>query len=287
MQQSPFYSYIQDVPLIAFGAVNLLFGIVTFFSLLIFLIRTSRLRMLPGPGFIKILMASKTTVFTITGNAIGVLAIAVVNFVFFVIDKAGFNNWCIRASADYFEETYNSTLIDQSNNITTGGQANITANPLDRTMDIYNCERLYKDEIKWSLLALIIMFIVYIHWILIIAAKQSYNFYRRPPMLNSLNEFGNIAPSAYRKYRLENNNSFENIKPSKKRSLLRDLLVHKQYNEFCFGNTEIDVTVLDDDESKNTMEEKKPTTKFIQFEDHTNNTFKPEELKRPGNAFIS
>ncbi|KAI7904701.1 uncharacterized protein BX663DRAFT_503226 [Cokeromyces recurvatus] len=278
MQQSPFYSHIKDVPLIIFGAVNLLFGIITLFSFLIFLSRRSRLRMLPGPGFIKILTASKTTVLAITANALGVLAITLINFVYFVTDEVAFNKWCIQESVNH----YNTTLPDYQNDTIPSNTS--TRNPINSTVDIYNCKRLYQSEIKWSLLAMIIMFIVYIHWILIIAAKQSYNFYRRPPMLNNMNEFGNIAPSAYRKHRLENNNKNPLLaykKPSKKTNLLRSLLVHKQYDEFQFGNDELMTAIVDDNDILVADNEKRPTTKFIQFTDD-----KSKDLKPPGKVLI-
>lgn len=95
---------------------------------------------------------SKRIVFAITANALGVLIVTLVNFILFVRNKADFNRWCIGESINYVEDEYSSV-----NNNTS-----LPLNKLSNTTDVYNCERLYQDEVKWSLLCLIIMFIVYV-----------------------------------------------------------------------------------------------------------------------------
>ncbi|KAI8047075.1 uncharacterized protein B0P05DRAFT_450599, partial [Gilbertella persicaria] len=150
------------------------------------------------------------TVFAITACALGVLAVTLVNFVLFVIAKDKFiNEWCIGSSASYYLDTVSIT----SNSTIAGALG---------SRDMYNCERLFENEAKWSLLCLICMFVVYIHWILIIAAK--YNFYAPLPVV-SLAEYGNMAPSEKTKD--------ENEKRGKSaKDLWREFLTHKQYDEF-------------------------------------------------------
>ncbi|KAK4519816.1 uncharacterized protein ATC70_010058 [Mucor velutinosus] len=231
MNKSPFYSYIDEVALVAFGTINLLFGIVTLCSMVIFLIRMNVMRM-QGVGVFGVIDKSKRTVFAITANALGVLIITLVTFILFIIDKRSFNDWCIGSSADYVKDVY----IDYHPNSTVTTLTSLNST-LTSTTDAYNCERLFQDEVKWSLLCMVVMYVVYIHWILIIAARTSYNFYRQPPMMPMVaGEFVNVAPSKKRKNKI---NVFNNIKPAK--SFWKELLVHKQYGEFEHGSIERDL----------------------------------------------
>jgi hypothetical protein len=95
-------------------------------------------------------------VFVIAANALAVLVITLVNFILFIKDKHQFDKWCIGLSAGYVKDTYNQT------HIVSNTTAEIISNVLNDRDDVYNCDRLYEDEIKWSLLCLIIMFIVYV-----------------------------------------------------------------------------------------------------------------------------
>lgn len=98
------------------------------------------------------MMDSRRTVFAITANALGVLIVTIVNFIMFIRNKSDFNNWCIGLSVGYVEDQYSNV-----NNNTA-----LPDNILSKTADIYNCERLYQDEVKWGLLCLIIMIVVYV-----------------------------------------------------------------------------------------------------------------------------
>lgn len=98
------------------------------------------------------MMESKKTVFAITVNALGVLIVTLVNFIMFIKGRTDFLNWCIGSSVNYVENEYYNV-----NNNTA-----LPVNTLSNVTDIYNCERLYQDEVKWSLLCLIIMSVVYV-----------------------------------------------------------------------------------------------------------------------------
>lgn len=92
------------------------------------------------------------TVFAITANAIAVLVVTLVNFIFFASDQAGFYNWCISASTSYMADVYH-----QSNNATEAPPI-----PLESKEDYYNCQRLFKDELKWSFVCFAVMTVVYV-----------------------------------------------------------------------------------------------------------------------------
>ncbi|KAL9548809.1 hypothetical protein PS6_006415 [Mucor atramentarius] len=220
-----------EVALVAFGTINLLFGIVTLCITHSATIDIYIQRM-QGVGVFGVIDKSKRTVFAITANALGVLIVTLVAFILFIIDKKSFDDWCIGSSADYVKDVY----IDYNPNSTVTTLTSLNST-LTNTTDVYNCERLFQDEVKWSLLCMIVMYVVYIHWILIIAARTSYNFYRQPPMMPiTAGEFVNVAPSKKRKNKI---NVFNNMKPTK--SIWKELLVHKQYGEFEHGSIERDL----------------------------------------------
>ncbi|KAI9258351.1 hypothetical protein EDC94DRAFT_613504 [Helicostylum pulchrum] len=222
-----------------------------------------RLRMARAAGILT-MNNSRGTVFAITANAIAVLIVTLVNFILFVMNKKDFDVWCIRTSVGYVEYEY----LEANNNTA------IPQNKLSNTQDIYNCDRLFYAEVKWSLLCLVIMCIVYVHWILIVAARKAYNFYYQRSEGPPMSEFSNIAPKSKRSKTL---NVFRNVKPSK--SIMKELLTHRQYGEFI--------------PSEDTFHQEKLSTvgnnenldsNIIQFED---NLYNSKEIKPPCNAFYN
>lgn len=95
---------------------------------------------------------TKKIVFAITASALAVLIVTLVNFILFIKNKSDFTEWCIGESITNVEDQYNSA----------SNHTSFSPNRLINDTDIYNCERLYQDELKWSLLCLIIMFVVYV-----------------------------------------------------------------------------------------------------------------------------
>lgn len=108
-------------------------------------------------GLFKQLEKSKTTVFAITANALGVLIVTLANFILFIIEKGSFNDWCIGSSANYVKNVY----IDYNPNSTVTTRTSLNST-LTNTTDVYNCERLFQDEVKWSLLCMVVMYVVYV-----------------------------------------------------------------------------------------------------------------------------
>ncbi|KAG1461291.1 hypothetical protein G6F55_003656 [Rhizopus delemar] len=231
LQKSPFYSYLQMIPLVAFGAINLLFGVVNLFCLALFLFRPRIDVRIIG------MYQSRMTVFAITANAIAVLVVTLVNFIFFASDQAGFYNWCISASTSYMADVYH-----QSNNATEAPPI-----PLESKEDYYNCQRLFKDELKWSFVCFAVMTVVYIHWILIIAARATYQYFNPvdmppQPMLPAA-EYGNMAPASKGFKGL-----YRNMKPSK--GLMEALLTHKQYSSYKERSQSDETTVKEKENAK-------------------------------------
>ncbi|KAI8091973.1 hypothetical protein BDF21DRAFT_332605 [Thamnidium elegans] len=204
------------------------------------------------------------TVFTVAANAIAVLIATLVNFILFVMNKKDFDAWCISTSVNYVEYEYslvnNNTAIPQ--------------NRLSNTQDIYNCNRLFYAELKWSLLCLVIMCIVYVHWILIVAATEVYNFYYQRNEGPLMSEFSNIAPKSKRSKTL---NVLRNVKPSN--SLMKQVLTHRQYGEFLPSKD-----TLHQEKLNTVVNDENLGSNVIQFEDSLYNN---KEIKPPCNAFYN
>lgn len=108
-------------------------------------------------GFMNYMKSSRAVI-VIAANALAVLIVTLVNFILFIKDKPNFDKWCIGLSAGYVKDIYNQTYSNSMSN----SAAEIMSNTLNDSNDVYNCNRLYEDEIKWSLLCMIIMFVVYV-----------------------------------------------------------------------------------------------------------------------------
>lgn len=124
-----------------------------------------------NPYGIMTMADSKAVVFAITANAIAVLIVTLVNFILFIVNKKEFDRWCVGTSIDYIEEVYSFV-----NNRTLAPE-----NRLSNSTHSYNCDRLFEDEVKWSLLCLIVMFIVYVsffcyHFFLYVTYPYYYRF---------------------------------------------------------------------------------------------------------------
>ncbi|KAI8992454.1 hypothetical protein BDB01DRAFT_778499 [Pilobolus umbonatus] len=148
MQKSPFYSYTDTVGLVVFGVINLFFGLVSLCSMIIFLLVLRGMQ----HQIIRCYDKSRYAIFSVALTAIGVLIITIVNFILFLVNKSEFFAWCIGSSTDHIMEVYNK--VNSVNDV-----PSLT---LYDHEDFYNCQRLYMDEVKWSLLCLILMVIVYV-----------------------------------------------------------------------------------------------------------------------------
>ncbi|KAG0166052.1 hypothetical protein DFQ28_007920 [Apophysomyces sp. BC1034] len=91
----------------------------------------------------------------------GVLIDTLINFVLFSVNQSGFQEWCVRSSLSSFQGDFRQA-----------GNASI---PFDPKSDYYNCDRLFQDEVKWSLACVVI------HWTLVITSFVGGAFYRVPP----------------------------------------------------------------------------------------------------------
>ncbi|KAL0095664.1 hypothetical protein J3Q64DRAFT_1048323 [Phycomyces blakesleeanus] len=150
MGSSPFFSHLDKIPLIVFGVINIFFGLVSLSGFIILIVRS------------RYFAPRKSLVYLLVFSASAVLVDLFINLVLFGVDKSSFQEWCVEQSLYNFKVDFQKST-------------NITTVPINADSDFYNCNRLYEDEFKWSLMAVVGIFIVYIHWILVIMSYiQSY-----------------------------------------------------------------------------------------------------------------
>lgn len=138
--------------LIVFGVINLLFGCITLAGFVIILVLT--------PRYVRVRMM----VYIIGIGVVMVLVDMLVNFILFAANQDSFQSWCI----DHSKMVVQNSLQQSNLNL-----------PSDT--DYYNCDRLFANQMKWSLLSVFAMFLVYIHWMLVITAFAGTSFFLLPP----------------------------------------------------------------------------------------------------------
>ncbi|KAL1931996.1 hypothetical protein VTP01DRAFT_9052 [Rhizomucor pusillus] len=200
MDKSPFYSYLDQIPLVIFGVINLIFGCVTLAGFLTVLL-------LP-PSFSRI----RFMVYVIATTGALVLIDMLVTFIIFVVNPDSFREACL-------QDAYNNAQNALDTNLT---------NVVDASDDYYNCDRLFADQTKWSLLCVVFMYITYVHWMLVFAAYAGtsipYFLSRQaaalpppgaapppPPPPAATEVLGNLPPTSTEKYEV-----YSNVAPSSK-----------------------------------------------------------------------
>ncbi|KAI9276852.1 hypothetical protein BDA99DRAFT_494301 [Phascolomyces articulosus] len=216
MQKSPFYSYLNEVPLIIFGVVNLIFGCISIggFVVVFFL-----------PYFTRV----RTMTYVIAICAILVLISTLVNFILFTVNQGSFQQSCVSDARNAALQSFH----DQTGNTTIS---------IGTDTDYYNCDRLFANQVKWSLLCVIAMYIVYIHWMLVFAGFAGTSFFLIPPRPTPFppmggppippsmagepmppptsvippTELSNLPPSSSMEKDQQHLNTFYNLKPKRK-----------------------------------------------------------------------
>lgn len=85
--------------------------------------------------------------------------------IIFVIQKDQFNDWCVSKSQT---DTVKTITINNSTTHTIGDfdSTNITGLvfiPLEQGSDLYNCTRLWEDEMKFAIVIFAILFTLYVN----------------------------------------------------------------------------------------------------------------------------
>lgn len=90
-----------------------------------------------------------------------------VNMVIFCVQKGPFNDWCLSRSRT--DTTYqinsapDSSPIFTNSNLTSPIHLQVSGfTPIHPGSDLYNCLRLWEDEIKFSVVVFVILFVLYV-----------------------------------------------------------------------------------------------------------------------------
>ncbi|KAI9347852.1 hypothetical protein BD770DRAFT_166632 [Pilaira anomala] len=150
--KSPVYSYLNHACLVIQGVVCLLFALSAFLSMYSF--SSNRI----GP-----LTRSHRWTWTFV---ILFLIVYFINMIVFGVQRPQFLDWCIDKSR---KMEVNSLVIKNDMEHTIGG-LNVTEVssfvflPIREGSDLYNCTRLWEDEVKFSVVTFVILFALYVHF---------------------------------------------------------------------------------------------------------------------------
>ncbi|KAI8975245.1 hypothetical protein BDF20DRAFT_836663 [Mycotypha africana] len=87
-----------------------------------------------------------------------------VNMILFITTKVEFQNWCVDKSSSIMMQNVNNALNETS------------AQQMNFSNDYYNCSALWEDEMKFAIIAFVLMFLAYSYWALCI---YSFSIIRR------------------------------------------------------------------------------------------------------------
>ncbi|KAI8993222.1 hypothetical protein BDB01DRAFT_847128 [Pilobolus umbonatus] len=189
-KKSPIYSHLDNSLYVIQGLVCLWFLISALFSLYFFC--TDVIRLLRRSDQMTWTIV---TVFLITYFIIMVI---------FGVKKRSFITWCISKSRDRLNETVTTTLPD-------GTVFVLSFIPGSSDTDLYNCSRVWVNEIKLSVIVFIILLVTYVHSAIcfyyftrsrieadreVLQTKlRPLNMNPMPTMVNDSNNIMNIPPS--------------------------------------------------------------------------------------------
>ncbi|SAM03011.1 hypothetical protein [Absidia glauca] len=187
--RSPIFSYIDRTALMIQGAICLIFVLVALFAFFAVFVN------MPGS-----LSFAHRSIWMIV---IVFLIDFFVNMVLFGVQQPQFQDWCINKSRGSIRTELQSVVL--SNN---GTQLSFTANVPGS--DLYNCTRLWQDEVKFSVITFVMMAVCYVYW-----ATCLWSYEQKVLVLFSSElQQGAIEDSA-RMANLNSMNGMMNMKPGK------------------------------------------------------------------------
>ncbi|KAI7857580.1 hypothetical protein BDC45DRAFT_16980 [Circinella umbellata] len=121
---SPFYSHLSSSPLIVFGVANLLLAIVSLLAL--------------GALYLDLLDYIRTAQHAIIVCLFIVLVDGLINVILFIVQRDDYISWCTDIGSDGLQPAVGDTRIRTED-------------------DFYNCSRTWEDELKFGLMAILMM----------------------------------------------------------------------------------------------------------------------------------
>ncbi|KAI8342620.1 hypothetical protein BC941DRAFT_499028 [Chlamydoabsidia padenii] len=190
--RSPIFSYIDRVALMIQGAICLIFVLVALFAFFAVFVN------MPGSlSFAHRSIWLMVVVFLID---------FFVNIVLFGVQQLQFQDWCINKSRGAIRSELSEVIAS-----TNGTTAQLTFAPNVPGSDLYNCTRLWQDEVKFSVIVFVMISVCYVYW-----ATCLWSYEQKVLVLFSSElQQGAIEDSA-RIANLNSMNGMMNIKPSNK-----------------------------------------------------------------------
>ncbi|KAI8394315.1 uncharacterized protein BYT42DRAFT_554191 [Radiomyces spectabilis] len=143
--RSPIYSYLNRNALMIQGTICLIFCLVALFSLFaLFVNKPVILRLGHRMTWLIVLVF---------------LVDFFVNIIVFGVQSQPFDDWCVGKSRDVVDEQVSTTLFN-------GTQFHLSFTPSQAGSDLYNCHKLWQDELKFAVVVIIMIAICYIYWAL-------------------------------------------------------------------------------------------------------------------------
>jgi hypothetical protein len=94
---------------------------------------------------------------------IAFLTDAFINIIIFGVLRGDYETWCLNKSRNYVDEQVTAILGN-------GTQITFSFNPSQSGVDLYNCEKMWQDELKLGIVVWIVLTIVYV-------SKKKAHFY--------------------------------------------------------------------------------------------------------------
>ncbi|KAG2173119.1 hypothetical protein INT43_004492 [Umbelopsis isabellina] len=138
MNESPFYSYIDNTALMVFGAINLIFALVALSGL--------------GVMFINRAWYIRNLSHAIWSSVFIVLVDIIINLILFIINRQVYNSDCVQDAATRMGRSVQAAFPN-------GTSVNLN---FTTTSDFYNCDEMWQDELKFSILSVIVIFVLYV-----------------------------------------------------------------------------------------------------------------------------
>ncbi|CEP16555.1 hypothetical protein [Parasitella parasitica] len=143
--KSPFYSYLESIAIYFFGAINIIFVIISLGTLL--------------PIYFGSYHGTRNATFVVFAGLALLLIDMLVNNIIFVVHKEKYVDWCINSASGNLD-----SILRQKQIMIGSGDGTQEASFSTNMGDFYNCSRTWEDELKFSAMMTLVISTVYIYW---------------------------------------------------------------------------------------------------------------------------
>ncbi|KAI8577253.1 hypothetical protein K450DRAFT_252957 [Umbelopsis ramanniana AG] len=141
--RSPIYSYLNYTAFMVTGVISLVFCLVTLWTLFALFQNKAHILRLSH-------MLTWCAV-------IAFLTDSFINIIVFGVLRGDYETWCLDKSRNYVDEQVTAILGN-------GTQITMSFNPSQNGMDLYNCHKMWEDELKLGIVVWIVFTIIYMYW---------------------------------------------------------------------------------------------------------------------------